>query len=158
NRLAFSGDGRLLASGSWDRKVKIWDARRDPKATVLRGHVGFVAGVAFSPDGGRLASVGLDGGMKVWDLATGQAALGLPARMGILSQVGFSPDGSRLLACSNSAAVKTWDASTGKELDFLNGPSRNRVSAVALSPCGSYVAWAREDNAVVVRDLTTGQV
>ena len=67
--VAFSPDGRRLASGSRDGTVKVWDAAEGRELLTLKGHTDWVQGVAFSPDGRRLAAGGRDGTVTVWDAA-----------------------------------------------------------------------------------------
>jgi WD40 repeat protein len=70
--VAFSPDGRRLASASEDKTVRVWDAATGQQVLALRGHTGAVSCVAFSPDGRRLASASEDKTVRVWDAASGQ--------------------------------------------------------------------------------------
>ena len=93
--MAFSPDGKRLASGSADGTVKVWDALTGQETLTLKGHNGRVASVAFSPDGQRIASGSRDGTVKVWDALTGQETLTLKGHTKGISSVVFSPDGQR---------------------------------------------------------------
>jgi WD40 repeat protein len=67
--VTFSPDGTILATGSHDQAIKLWDAATGHELIALRGHTGNVYAVAFSPDGTRLASGSLDGTVRLWDMA-----------------------------------------------------------------------------------------
>jgi WD40 repeat protein len=108
--VAFSPDGKVLASASGDGTLKVWDAADGKEVSMPAAHNGPILDLAFSPDGRRLAAVGgsHNGGdvVKVWDVASGQELRALPAPA---SRVAFSPDGQRLLAAAPGGAVKVWD-------------------------------------------------
>jgi hypothetical protein len=123
--VAFSPDGKRLASASKDQTVKVWDATSGQEMFMLKGHTGQVQSVAFSVDGKRLASASDDLTMKVWDTTIGQEMLTLKGHTGWVTSVAFSPDGKRLASASSDQTVKVWDATSGQETLILtehNGP------------------------------------
>jgi hypothetical protein len=156
--VAFSPDGKRLASRSDDQTVKLWDAATGQELLALKGHTEDVRSVAFSPDGKRLASGSSDNTVKLWDAATGQELLTLKGHTGFVGSVAFSPDGKRLATVSldqSGSTVKLWDAATGQELLTLKGHTRG-VSLVAFSPDGKRLAGG-SSNTVKLWDAATGQ-
>ncbi len=110
--VAFSPDGRHLATGGEDYTVKILDVETGEELrSPLRGHNGDVHALAFSHDGRWLASAGDDSTVKVWDRRAGYAlARTLRGHTGLVSSVAFSPDGKWLVSGSHDHTVKVWDA------------------------------------------------
>ena len=78
--MAFSPDGRQLASASEDKTIRLWDALTGQEILTLKGHTGEVRSVAFSPDGKRLASGGEGGTVRVWDALLAEEGLCSNAR------------------------------------------------------------------------------
>ena len=109
--VAFSADGKRIASASWDRTAKVWDAQSGKLLLTLRGHTDRVQSVAFAPDGSRLATASEDKTVCVWDTTTGQEVRPPCHHYAVVWSVSFSPDGQRLATgCWSSAGwVKTWD-------------------------------------------------
>ena len=95
--MAFSPDGRLLASCGKDKTVRLWDPAASEHRRTLTGHNGAVYDVAFSPDGRLLASCGKDKTVRLWDPGTGENLRTLTGHTGSVVGVAFSPDGRPLL-------------------------------------------------------------
>ena len=113
-RVAFSPDGKWIASASWDGTIGLWQPN-GRNIRFLRGHNGAVWGVAFSRDGRTLASGANDGTIKLWNLASMQEAATLHGHDGPVSVVAFSPNGS-LLASAAEGVLRLWKAPAFEEL------------------------------------------
>src|SRR5262249_1890798 len=114
-QVAFSPDGRTLASASADRSVKLWDIGAMCKEDAGRPirtfseHPADVKGVAFSPDGGRLLAACMDGTVKTWDVATGQGTVAFRCQFEYGFSARFSPDARRLAWACQEGVNKVWD-------------------------------------------------
>jgi WD40 repeat protein/tRNA A-37 threonylcarbamoyl transferase component Bud32 len=141
--VAFSPDGRRLASAGWDRAVKVWDLTTGKETLALAGHQGPVVSVAYHPDGKRLASGGLDGLVKVWDADTGKEILSLGSAGYRVTGVAYSPDGKLLVASGMTSPVgvnvRVWGALRGEELAVFSREEAG-PAGVGFSPDGKLLA------------------
>ena len=154
--VAFSPDGRTLASASLDHTIKLWDVANGRELRTLEGHTDQVTSVAFSPDGKTLASGSNDTTIKLWDVAKGRELLTLNGgEWNRFSSVAFSPDG-RMIASGGVGAIRLWDVVTGQVLRSLEGHT-GPVTSVAFSPDGKTLASGSNDATIKLWDVTSGR-
>ena len=119
--VAFSPDGRRIASASADKTMKLWDAATGRELMTLKGHTHRVHSVAFSPDGRRIASGSYDMTVKLWDAVTGRELTTFTGHTRIVTSVAFSPDGRRIASGRVDRSVKIGVAEDGLELMTHSG-------------------------------------
>jgi WD40 repeat protein len=150
--VAFSPDGKRLASAGSDRTVILWDVgSRKPLAT-LKGHKDKVESVAFSPDGKRLASASDDKTVILWDVDSRKPLATLRGHTDQIFAVTFSPDGKQLASACRDKTVILWDVDSRKARTTLRRHTEG-VWSVAFSPDGKYLASGGRDNTVILWDL-----
>jgi WD40 repeat protein len=156
--LAFSSDGKLLATVEGDRTVRLRDAASGRELSELTVRL-LAFSVAFAPDGKNLVMAGLSS-VQLWDVATvkmlAEAELASPLRRRLPTFVTFSPDGKVLAALGESGGASLLDAATLKEKFRLDG-HKERVMALAFSPDGKTVATGSADKTVSLWDPMTGK-
>ncbi|KAK3946807.1 hypothetical protein QBC32DRAFT_387713 [Pseudoneurospora amorphoporcata] len=153
--VAFSPDGQRLASGSWDKTIKIWDPASGSCLQTLEGHSGSVHSVAFSSNGQRLASGSSDKTIKIWDLASESCLQTLEGHSDYVGSIAFSPDGQRLASGSWDKTIKIWDPVSGSCLQTLEGHSGS-VRSVAFSPDGQRLASGSGDKTIKIWNPASG--
>jgi WD40 repeat protein len=140
--VAFCPHGKLIASGSYDYTVKIWNAVTGAEVLTIDKHSSLVNDVTFSPDGKRLASASSDRTIRICDVKTGNELLVLKGHEIEALSVAFSPDGKRIVSGSKDETIRIWDAETGTEVQRLSiGGS---VWDLSFSPDGKTLAAASE--------------
>ncbi|KAF2716053.1 WD40 repeat-like protein, partial [Polychaeton citri CBS 116435] len=168
--VAFSPDSKMLASGSYDGTVRLWEVATGEEVQKLEGYNGVIWAIAFSSDGKMLASGSddmtvrlwemlasgsYDRTVRLWEVATGKEVQKLEGHGGVLA-VAFSPDGKMLASGSHDRTVRLWEVVTGKEVQKLEGHDVG-VLAVAFSPDSKMLASGSDDKIVRLWEVATGE-
>lgn len=164
--VAISPDNTKLATGSFDKTVRLWDLATGKAIAVYRGHEGKVMAVAFSPDGTKLASGGQDKTVRVWTVVTeaaeGDKVADGPAAEQTLKEhpshllgLAFSPNGKTIAAATGAKTVHLWNVDDGKETRKIEA-HEGSVYVVAFSPDGQKLATGGLDKAVKLWNVADG--
>ncbi len=154
--LAFSPDGKTLASAARDNSVRTWDLTTGRTRHVLREHTDGVQGVAYSPDGKLLATSSYDRTVRLWDSATGKHLWKFSRHTGGVDRVAFSPDGRWLVSGGYDRVIRTWDVK-GLTPGRVFAGFKETVGSVAFSPNGEQVAGSSIDGTAQVFEFATGR-
>jgi eukaryotic-like serine/threonine-protein kinase len=173
--LAYSPDGKRLATASTDRTVKLWNAETGKLQATLKGHARGVNAVSWNRDGRRLASGSSDGTIKLWDATTLKEIAGFKGHQDIheghedsavtiewwrgVSSLSWDPAGRRLASASTDGTVKLWDQdpAVGPLIIPSGRFNMSQGRPAAWSPDGARVAYSDDDNQVHIHDATTGK-
>src|SRR5215831_18654963 len=139
--VAYNPDGKFIVTASFDRTLKVFDAKSGKEFKTFggqQGHQNLVVSVALSPDGTLIASGSADNTAKVWDFPSSNALRSL-AHGAAVQAVAISPDGTRLAGAGKNGVVKIWDTKDGKELYTLKGHD-GAVTGVSFSGNGQVLA------------------
>lgn len=152
--VAFSHDGKIIATGSYDTTVKLWDAESHQLLVTLTGHQGWISALSFSANGKILASSSVDNTIKLWrdplhasSDPSSQNEITLQGHTDAVRSLAFSPDGKILASCGDDATVKLWNVNTGKPIATLNGHTKP-ATWVDFSPNGKLLASSSEDRTI----------
>jgi WD40 repeat protein len=162
---ALSPDGKLLATGGFDKTIRLWDLAAGQEIAVLTGHENVVRCLAFAPDGRTLASASTDKTVRLWDVASRKEKAVLTRFEVGAAGVAFSPDGKLLALCASDdsnfrapGGIKIWDLAANREREGFAGAKVSAL-AVAFSPDGKLLASASPTSpAVNVWDVKSGKL
>ncbi|NJR14603.1 MAG: LuxR family transcriptional regulator [Calothrix sp. CSU_2_0] len=154
--IAFSCDGKILASASDDKKVMLWDTEYGRLVKTLKGHKNRVWSVAISPNGKTIASGSEDKTIRLWQADTGECFQILEKHTHWVRTVAFSPDGNILASGSSDKNIIFWNGLTGEYLNTLQGHTA-RVRSIAFSPDGKTLASGSDDCTIILWDVQSGK-
>ena len=149
----FSPDGNIIASGSYDGGVYLFQSNGKLISHLVGFHVKYVRGLSFSPDGKRLASVGKGKSVRIWDIETGKLISKFYAHQNDVTRVSFHPNGKMLLTGSSDGTAKLWDSDRAIELVTFNpigsesSVKNNQVEPIQdlnFSPDGNLIVTAKK--------------
>jgi WD40 repeat protein len=162
--LAFSSDGKILATGDHDNTIKLWNVETGEEIRTLTGHNNWVYPIAFSPDGKLLASGSSDYSLRVWNVKTGEEIRAFQRHIPLIAVVtlDFSPDGKILATGSSDNTVRLWSVNDMKEIATHTMPEvpshdrpwtwtpEPRVLSVRFSPDGKNLAVGSDDKTITI--------
>jgi WD40 repeat protein len=153
--LALSSDGTWLATGGYDRTVRLWSVPTGKPIRVLAGSGGTVWTVAISPDGRLVASAGEDKIVRLWDAATGRPLRALHGHSLNIWRIRFSADGRQLASGGFDRSIRIWDVASGKQVREILG-HKQAVVGLAYSNDGRFLASSGDDSTIRIWQSSTG--
>ena len=155
--IALSPDGKTLATGSYDQKIKLWSVETGKETKTLSGHNGCVFDLAFRPDGKILASASADRTVKLWDVASGERRDTLSQSLKELYTLAFSPDGKRLVAGGADNRIRVWEISEGATettdpILYSKFAHEGAILNLVFSPDGKRLLSSADDQTIKLWD------
>ncbi|MXY99575.1 T9SS type A sorting domain-containing protein, partial [Candidatus Poribacteria bacterium] len=157
NTVAFSPDGKVLASGGYGNEIDLWEVSTGNSIRTLIGHTGLTLyDVAFSPDGQHIASASGDNTVKIWEAATGRHRHTLIGHTDAVYSIAFTPDSTMLASASKDTTIRLWDVNLGRHIRTFTGHTEE-VFGVSISPDGMTLASGSKDKTIRLWEVSTGR-
>ncbi len=154
--VALSSNGELLAAGTANGAIHLWQAKSGAILFIYKGHTDWVRSIAFSPDGNIIASGSEDGTIRLWEVNSSGCLKVLQGCIGMIFSVAFSPDGTLLASGGDDQMIHVWEVSSGHCLKTLQGHT-GRIWSVTFSSDGTFIASGSEDQTVRVWEVSSGR-
>jgi platelet-activating factor acetylhydrolase IB subunit alpha len=148
----------LIASGSEDTTIRIWDAETGQYERTLKGHTGPVTNLAFDTKGLLLASCSNDMSAKIWDMNTYTCTRTLKGHDHTISAISFYSNNDQLITCSRDTTIKFWEVSTGYCIKTLIGNHSDWIKTFSISLDNNYLASSGNDQMILIWQISTGNV
>ena len=155
--VAYNPDGQILASGSYDNTIKLWNLTKNKEIRTFKGHSAWVAAVAITPNNKNLVSGSYDNTIKLWNLVNGQQIRTFKGHSDSIGSLLVTKDGKTIISGSFDRTIKIWDLNNGEETRTLTGHS-SKVSSIAISPDNKILVSGSDDQTIKIWDLVTGEL
>ncbi len=155
--LAFSTDGKILATSGVDNLVKLWNVKSRKVQRTLIGHTEWVTALGFSTDDSTVASGDIYGNIKLWDVSSGSEQVSFNGHRSKVSVLTFSPDRRTLASASDDGTIKFWDANTVQSLSTVATEHTRWVKSMAFSEDDTTLSSVMFNGTVQKWNVKTGQ-
>src|SRR6266487_439428 len=153
--IALNPAGSLLAAGTMNCEVRIWQISDGTLSVTCQGHTDWVRSIAFSPDGSTIVSASEDTMLRIWDVKTGQCLKTLTDHTKRVYTVAFSPDGKLIASGGEDGTILLWDTKTWQSKAFAG--HNGSVRSVAFSPDGTLLASGSADETIRIWNVQREQ-